>query len=222
VSRYCVIYALVFLTSGAFAGVTVTAPHSGAVLGSPVNFAATATSTCSKGVASMGVYIDNQLTYVSNGTSLHTSLAFDPGPYHTVVEEWDYCGGASFTPIDITVADKTGVWVTSPSNNATVGSPVNYVATSHTTACSKGVASATANCRLSGVRCPRAPRFQGSADWPGNGTCNSSIWENRGPRGRLPTQKTPMHRVNSSCRYSLRSIFPVLSETDNKTIPLDK
>jgi hypothetical protein len=69
-----------------------------------VQFTATAsTSTCSKGVASMGVYVNNKLTYVANGTSLNTALPFSPGTYNTVVEEWDYCGGATFTPVKITV-----------------------------------------------------------------------------------------------------------------------
>jgi hypothetical protein len=62
-----------------------------------------ATSTCSKGVASMGIYVNNQLTYVVGGSSLNTSIVLAPGTYNTVVEEWDYCGGASYTPIKVTV-----------------------------------------------------------------------------------------------------------------------
>jgi hypothetical protein len=89
----------------------------------------------------MGVYVDNQLVYVVNGASLNTSLPLTAGKHNTVVEEWDYCGGATFTPVTITVNSQTGVWVTSPTNNATVGTPVNYVATAGTTTCSKGVAS---------------------------------------------------------------------------------
>ena len=45
----------------------------------------------------MGVYIDNALKYVVNGTSLNTTVAMAPGSHHTVVEEWDYCGGATYT-----------------------------------------------------------------------------------------------------------------------------
>jgi phospholipase C len=93
----------------------------------------------------MGVYIDNVLTYVSNGTSLNTPLTFKPGSYHTVVEEWDYCGGATYTPVDITVAGSgtappPGVTVTDPIANSTVTSPVTYVASASTNTCSKGVA----------------------------------------------------------------------------------
>lgn len=142
--RHC--YRLAFLilawATSTWATVTVTSPWTGSTVGSPVHYVATATApTCSRGVASMGVYINNVLTYVEQGASLNTSLTFNPGTYNTVVEEWDYCGGATFTPITITVSNQTGVWVTSPTNNGSMGSPVNYKATANTTSCTKGVAS---------------------------------------------------------------------------------
>jgi phospholipase C len=95
----------------------------------------------------MGVYVNNQLTYVVNAASLNTTLSLNPGTYDTVVEEWDHCGGASYTHIAITVAagqsgsTQAGVVVTSPSNNGMVSSPVNYAATATTATCAKGVAS---------------------------------------------------------------------------------
>jgi hypothetical protein len=122
-------------------GVTVTAPVIGATYTTPVAYAATARSNCSSGVAAMGVYVNNQLTYEANGASLNTSLTLSPGSYNTVVEEWDNCGGASFTPVSINVASQTGVYVTAPAVNGTVISPVSYSASATTTACSKGVAS---------------------------------------------------------------------------------
>jgi len=145
VQRNFCFFPMLLILSGAISGqasVTVTSPGSGSEVGSPVHYAATAsTSTCSRGVASMGIYINNVLTYVSQGASLNTSLSFSPGSYHTVVEEWDHCGGATYTTIPITVENKTGVWVSSPANNSTVASPVNYRATASTSTCSKGVAS---------------------------------------------------------------------------------
>ena len=49
----------------AFATVTVTKPTNNSTVTSPVQFVATAsTTTCSKGVASMGIYVNNKLTYV--------------------------------------------------------------------------------------------------------------------------------------------------------------
>jgi len=138
----CVISIFLVLATSALATVTVSSPSNGATVGSPVNYVATATtSTCSKGVASMGIYVDGSLVYVVNGASMNTNWTLAPGTYSTVVEEWDQCGGATYTTLEITVAGQTGVWVTSPANNSQVVSPVNYVASATTTTCSKGVAS---------------------------------------------------------------------------------
>lgn len=131
---------LASLAMPAFAGVTVNSPSNGATVGSPANYTATSTTGCAKGVASMGVYVDDDLEYVVNGHSLNTNITMSPGAHHTVVEEWDYCGGASYTPVNVTVTSQSGVTVTAPSNGGSVGSPVNYVAAA-TTTCSKGVAS---------------------------------------------------------------------------------
>lgn len=131
---------VLLLTASAFAGVNVSAPANGSVVGSPVNYVASATTGCSKGVASMGIYVDNQLIHVVNGASMNANVTIAAGGHNTVVEEWDYCGGASYTPVPITVSNQSGVWVTSPANNASVNSPINYAATA-TTSCPKGVAS---------------------------------------------------------------------------------
>jgi Bacterial Ig-like domain (group 2)/PQQ-like domain len=141
--RYIPLTFLVFAAPG-FAVVTVTSPANNATVSSPVNYVATATTTtCAKGVASMGIYVSDKLIYVVDGHSLNTTISLSPGTYSTVVEEWDHCKGASVTPIKITVgtvASNTGVSVTSPVPNSTVTSPVNYVATA-TSSCAKGVAS---------------------------------------------------------------------------------
>ena len=132
-----------FISAAAFAKVTVTSPSNNSTVGTSVNFVATATtSTCSKGVGSMGIYpAPYQLAYVVNGASLNTNLNFNPGTYNVVVEEWDNCGGATTSTVTITVkSGTTGVFVTSPANNSSVGGSVNYVATA-TTNCSLGVAS---------------------------------------------------------------------------------
>ena len=131
---------VVVLAASAFATVTATSPASGATVASPVTFAGTGTTTtCTSGVASMGVYIDNVLTHVSNGNSLSVSLPISAGKHKTVIEEWDYCGGASFTILPITVTAATGVWVSFPANNSAVTSPVSYKATASTSTCGTGV-----------------------------------------------------------------------------------
>ena len=141
--HYILLTFLAFALPG-FAAVTVTNPANDATVSSPVHYVATATTTtCAKGVASMGIYVSNKLSYVVNGNSLNTTITLSPGTYSTVVEEWDHCQGATFTPIKITVgtvASQPGVSVTSPVSNSTVASPVNYVATA-TSSCAKGVAS---------------------------------------------------------------------------------
>lgn len=133
---------LVMLAPAVLAGVNVTAPGNGVTVQSPVHYAASAGATsCAQGVASMGIYTaPGVLAYVANGTSLSTDLTLSPGTYHTVVQQWDYCGGASTTPITITISGKAGVFVTAPANNSTLSSPAKFSATA-TTACSKGVGS---------------------------------------------------------------------------------
>ena len=99
-----VLFVLLAFTVPAYATVTVTNPAIGAVVTSPVHFAAAATSaTCTKGVASMGIYINNKLIYVVGGALLNTQVALAAGPQHTVVEVWDFCGGATYATRDITV-----------------------------------------------------------------------------------------------------------------------
>src|SRR5580692_7847643 len=75
---------LLLFAPSASATVVVSSPSNGETVSSTVQYSATATtSTCSKGVASMGVYVDNQLLYVANGTSLSASLSVNPGTHNT-------------------------------------------------------------------------------------------------------------------------------------------
>jgi hypothetical protein len=128
------------LGASAFANVIVTSPQSGETVGTSASFVASAnTTTCPRGVASMGIYVDNQLKYVVNGTTLNTSLQLSLGKHNAVVQEWDFCGGATTTAIPVTVAVQAAVSVTSPANNATIGELASYVATA-TSSCPKGVA----------------------------------------------------------------------------------
>src|ERR1017187_1029695 len=121
----CFLLILLGCAIPARADVIVSAPQSGEVVTSPVQYTASATTTtCSQGVASMGIYINNQLIYVVNGTQLNTQIAMNTGPEHTVVEEWDYCGGAAYTAVDITVEASAApaVSITADSSTITAGS----------------------------------------------------------------------------------------------------
>ena len=129
------------LTTSALAGVTVTSPWNSSTVGTSVHYVASGTTSCDKGVASMGIYVDNDLKYVVYSDKMDTYLSLSPGSYGTVVEEWDNCGGASYTKVAITVTNKTGVWVMTPANNGNVNSPVTYQATATSNTCNKGIAS---------------------------------------------------------------------------------
>lgn len=136
--------ALLFLTATipAFATVVITSPANGSSSSNPVHFVAAASTTCSAGVASIGVYVNNVLKYVGNGASLNTEVGLDPGVYNAVVQDWDYCGGITKAATTVTVSSQSqsGVSVSLPTNNSTVSDPVSFVASADTT-CSKGVAS---------------------------------------------------------------------------------
>jgi hypothetical protein len=70
-----------------------------------VQYVASATSSCRSGVAAMGIYTSaGVLAYTTQSSSLNTLLTLNPGVYHTVVQEWDNCGGSSVAPITITVS----------------------------------------------------------------------------------------------------------------------
>ncbi len=132
---------LAFATVSAFAGVTISSPSNNSTTSTSVNFVANSSTSCSKGVASMGIYpAPNQLAYVGNGSSLNTSLNLSPGSYKAVIVEWDYCGGSSTATTAFTVkSGQSGVYITSPAANSTVSGNTNFVATA-TTSCSSGVA----------------------------------------------------------------------------------
>jgi hypothetical protein len=134
---------LLALLSPALASVTVTSPASNAAVSSPVNYVATASSSCAKGVASIGVYVNNQRVVVQNGANLNASVPLSNGTYSTVVQEWDNCGDSTTAPVNITVGSQTGtataVVVSSPANNTTVSSPVTFSAKATTAACASGI-----------------------------------------------------------------------------------
>jgi phospholipase C len=109
----------------AFATVAVTSPNPnlppGTLYPSPVHYVATATATtCAKGVASMGIYVNNVRVYVVKGATLNTNITMNDGPEHTTVEEWDNCGGAAVMHVDITVGTPPPPTVSITSNPPTI------------------------------------------------------------------------------------------------------
>lgn len=57
----------------------------------------------------MGIYTaPGVLAFKVNGATLNTNLTLPAGVNHTVVQEWDKCGGAATTPIVVTVGSGGG------------------------------------------------------------------------------------------------------------------
>jgi hypothetical protein len=103
-SAYTPITIQVAGASSAGSQVTVSAPQTNTTVSPTVQYVASATSSCSKGVSAMGIYTaPNVLVYTTKGAQLNTTISLSPGTYHTVVQEWDNCGGSAVTPITITV-----------------------------------------------------------------------------------------------------------------------
>ena len=138
----CALILVLSLGTLASATVTVSAPKNNSTVATQVQYVASATTTCAKGVSAMGIYTaPGVLIYQIQGANLNTLLELNPGTYNTVVQEWDNCGGSTSTPIAIRVGTPNGggVFVTAPQANSTVSPTVQYVA-SATTSCSKGIA----------------------------------------------------------------------------------
>ena len=119
--RKCLPLFAIFALSlpAAFAGITVTSPSSGSSVSSPVHFVASATSSCAKGVAAMGVYDANVLKTTSKGSKLDTSVSLSSGTHsNVVIQYWDNCGGSNKTRFSLNVGGVTTNPSTSLPSNA--------------------------------------------------------------------------------------------------------
>lgn len=104
----CLGLSLLILSLGAsaFAGVFVSAPSNNSTVATNVQFVASATTSCSKGIAAMGIYTAPYvLSYKVGGSKLNTILSLKSNTtYYTTVQEWDNCGGSAKTPVTIHVS----------------------------------------------------------------------------------------------------------------------
>jgi acid phosphatase len=102
---------LILLVAGTcFGAVSVSSPINNATVSSPAHYVATATTPCTGGISSMGIYTaPNVLAYKVAGASLNTNLNLAKGTYNTVVQAWDRCGGATKTAVTITVSSGSAV-----------------------------------------------------------------------------------------------------------------
>lgn len=109
-SKYLLLFLCLLLPcASAFGGVYISSPANNSTVNGSVNFVATANTSCSKGVGSMGIYpAPYNLAYSGPGASLNHALSLNPGKYNAVIVAWDNCGGASTAGVTVNVA--SGGW----------------------------------------------------------------------------------------------------------------
>jgi 6-phosphogluconolactonase (cycloisomerase 2 family) len=132
---------LPLLSVSALAAPTINliAPKSGFNSGSPVFYEASATSSCSKGIAAMRIYTAPGVNaFTVNGAHLETFIKLKPGNYNTVVQAWDNCGGVAKVPVPLTVSSTATVSVFLP-RSGTALSPVHFAASAQSPSCARGI-----------------------------------------------------------------------------------
>lgn len=78
----------------------------------------------------MRIYVDNNSVYLTSSNQIDTSIAMAVGTHNVVVQAWDSSGAVFKSAETIAVANTPSatVTVTSPTNNASVSSPFQVVA----------------------------------------------------------------------------------------------
>src|SRR5262249_16242090 len=122
--------ALLLSSTTAFATtLTITTPSNGAT----VSTAMRVTASTDNGT-SIRAYVDDNLLYNVQGRQLDTTLNVSAGQHHLVLVTWDSVGNA-YTAERYVTAQNTappptsGISITTPTNGATVSSPVHFVLT---------------------------------------------------------------------------------------------
>ncbi|HEY1939244.1 MAG TPA: hypothetical protein VGJ33_15025 [Candidatus Angelobacter sp.] len=119
----CLCVVMLLLAGSSFAGVTVQSPSNTSVT-SPVHFVATASST--HPITAIRIYVDGSSVYLTNSTSLNTSVAIAPGQHNTVVQAWDSSGAIFKSAMLLTVgssASPTPTPVSSPIPSGAIVKP---------------------------------------------------------------------------------------------------
>jgi hypothetical protein len=123
---YAVVCLYALFSLPAYAGVTLTSPGNGVTVGSPVHFVASGSSSCSKGIAAMGIYTAPYvLAHLTSASKLDTHLTLKSGTYNTVVQQWDNCGRSSKVAVTIRVSGTASsvprskhVWIITEENHS--------------------------------------------------------------------------------------------------------
>lgn len=96
-------------------GISVSSPAAGSTVASPVRVAAS-----SSGATVMHVYVDNNLAYSANASSIDTYLAMATGTRYLVIQSWDSTGAVKKQPVTITVSGSTATTTTTGSTIANI------------------------------------------------------------------------------------------------------
>jgi hypothetical protein len=107
--------------------VNVSLPANGAQVDSPSSFKASAVPTAGHTITGWYIYVDNASVYHAGAVkAISTSVKMSDGPHTVVVRAWDSSGAFGDQTLSLTVAAPAPVvTVSTPSNEAKVGAPVN-------------------------------------------------------------------------------------------------
>jgi hypothetical protein len=119
-----------FSTNGIRPQVIVSAPASSSTMASPVPIQASAYPSPGHSVAGWKIYVDTVGVYHAGAiSSIQPNIAMHTGTHTVMIRAWDSSGNFGDQTLNLTVnAIKPSVKVSTPSNDATVGSPVNLKA----------------------------------------------------------------------------------------------
>jgi Big-like domain-containing protein len=101
-------------------GVTVSSPHTGATLGSPVHVVATAASA--NPITAMRIYLDNVSVFANSTNRIDTMINVAAGLHNMVVQAWDSTGAVFKTPLTITVNATTTLSAETSNNTSAADS----------------------------------------------------------------------------------------------------
>lgn len=125
-----------FTTTASKPQVVITSPAGGASLSSPVEIQASAYGTTGHTITGWWVYVDSVATYSAGAVSaIDANITMKTGKHSVLVRAWDSSGTYGDQTITVTAAAlNPTVSVSTPVNNATVGSPVSVLASASPTA----------------------------------------------------------------------------------------
>jgi hypothetical protein len=119
-----------FVTDTTKPQVVISSPANGATVGSPVVIQASASPTSGHVITGWWVYVDSIGAYNAGASpTIAPSIRLSSGAHTVVVRTWDSSGAFGDQTITLNVAStRPTVTVSTPSNFASVGSPVNLQA----------------------------------------------------------------------------------------------